>query len=135
MNISGGTLNFTYGELGAKGSATFVIQGSNPKSIQGNNLDLLNHATLTFKLDAKGAVPLEIKNKFNPSKAAKLVIDGSGYTGRAQTIALVKFAQLTQPFDTSNVSITGFKGKSAKIKYTVTTMNLVISGSGKSGNK
>jgi hypothetical protein len=126
LNISGGTLNWSQGlRVGTLASGTLTVGGTNA-TITGRNVFLNEHSTLQFDLGTDSVSALAAYGNLTIHSAAKLVIDGSNYTGGAAVIDLVKFRARSGAFDAGRVTIRNFKGLSGSIEYDGDSITLVL---------
>ena len=128
-NFSGGTFNLS-------GDADFVADGDVRLTLTGSSSDINVGGTttfgdttrLTYEFGASGVSSWNSTGDWLVSSLSSLVIDGSGYTGPAQTVTLANFSSIDQTFAEANLVISGFNNFNTKLIYTGTSMNLAITG-------
>ena len=112
--ISGGQVNFeSQVFIGLNAETDFTIMGD------GASIDMLclnmgitgNQGTLAFILDETSVSPINMRNWSSLSNA-KVVIDGSDYTGGAKEITLISSAYLLNSIPEENIQIFGFENSS-----------------------
>ena len=102
-----------------KGSKTVVTA---------DRMNLGQGATLSFVLDSDGSSLIKLRDTLVSSNKARLVIDGSLYSGGPKTIPLVicGAGKVDGRFLPKNMSLTGFQGMTGRIVYRAGSMELEL---------
>lgn len=108
LTISGGTLSasLNVGSATANDTADIVTVIGSSATISGVNLDLYQTATLNFIFDAAGISKMAYSGTFSNYTGSTIIIDGSAYTGGANTFDLITAGTLTA--QNSTVILTNF---------------------------
>ncbi len=116
FEVSGGTVDLgAQVRVGNGASSEFRVAGDAAK-ITFDSLDQATAAKGTFKFvfGANGISTICVKDALQLSNA-KIVVDGSAYTGAGGTFTLFNSENLTSPADASNITVTGFGARTANV--------------------
>lgn len=108
LNISGGTLTGSLGigsAIAGDSNDTMTVIG-NAATITGVNLNLYASGTLDFIFGAAGISTMAYSGTFSNYTGSTIIIDGSAYTGGANTFDLITAGTLTA--QNSTVILTNF---------------------------
>ena len=108
FEVSGGTVDL-YGQIkfGLSSAAEFKVVGDDASiSIRALNQGA-GDGTFTFEFDSTGVSAIN-SSGWMTLNYAKLVVDGSAYTGDAGTFTLFDTGNLAALLDTNNITISGF---------------------------
>ena len=113
MRITGGTVSLS-GQIyvGFTRITQFEIIG-NEATVSMVRLNMggqINKGTLIFRLDEDGVSKINVPGWMNLG-SAKLIVDGSAYTGGPTSIVLVGSTNLVSPISASNITVTGFSSQ------------------------
>ncbi|MDF7806345.1 hypothetical protein P4E94_02775 [Pontiellaceae bacterium B12219] len=104
----------------------FLLKG-NSAMVSTVSLSVTDIGTLAFTLDSNGVQAIEVKNRFDISEKARLIVDASALETGEGVFELVKFSNLFQEFNPENITITGLKsGLIGTIAYEKNRMMLMI---------
>ncbi|NOU36818.1 MAG: hypothetical protein HOO88_08615 [Kiritimatiellaceae bacterium] len=116
FEVSGGTVNLgAQVRVGGKVPAEFRVVGHNAAITFGAlDQDVATKGTFKFVFDTTGISPIQVTDSMKLSQA-KIVVDGSAYTGNGGTFTLFSSAGLVSVADINNITIIGFGSKTAAI--------------------
>ena len=112
MRVTGGVVSLS-GQIyvGFTRPTQFEVVGDEAtiSMVRLNMSGQINKGTLLFRLNETGVSKINVPGWMNLG-SAKLVVDGSSYTGGANSFILVDSYNLVAPIPSSNITVTGFDG-------------------------
>jgi hypothetical protein len=127
LTVSGGTLNWgSLLSVGVISSGTLAVDGT-AAALSGTAITLSTNSTLRFDLGASSVSALDASGALTIDSAAKLIIDGSDYTGGNAVIDLVKFSSKTGTYAVNNITIQNLApGLTGEIGFDADSMTLTV---------